>query len=116
MITNKKITIYHKDIDEITRLEKWIRYNYSYVWWYESQSAKVNKGYNNENKLQIRIPYDKNVDLNINNFAKGDIIVKGTLETDIETQDDLKEYQIYNIKSINNNDFGNNQHIHIGGI
>ena len=32
-----------------------------------------------------------------------------------KTQQDLENYQIYNITSINNNNFGNNQHIHLGG-
>ena len=34
---------------------------------------------------------------------------------DIKTQQDLKEYEIYNITSINDNKFGTNPHIHIGG-
>ena len=39
---------------------------------------------------------------------------QGTLETNIETQDDLSSYQIYNITSIKNNTFGT-PHIHLGG-
>ena len=53
--------------------------------------------------------------LNISDFAIGDIIVQGTLENDIETQQDLDNYLIYNITSINNNNFGSNKHIHLGG-
>ena len=50
-----------------------------------------------------------------NNFSIGDIIVKGTLATDIQTQQDLRNYDIYNITSIKVNDFGGSPHIHLGG-
>ena len=116
MITNKSVTIYHKDgLDVATHFEKWTRHNYSNVWFFGGKGAGINKGYNDANDVQVRIPYDKNNGLNINDFAIGDIIVEGTLNTDIETQEDLENYLIYNITSINNNNFGNNQHIHLGG-
>ena len=112
MITNKSVTIYHKDgLDVATHFEKWTRHNYSNVWFFGGKGAGINKGYNDANDVQVRIPYDKNNGLNINDFAIGDIIVEGTLNTDIETQEDLENYLIYNITSINNNNFGNNQHI-----
>lgn len=115
MITNSSLTIYHKDgLDLSTRLEKWTRYNYEKVWFFGGKGAGLNKGYDNANDVQIRIPYDIN-DADINNFSIGDIVVKGTLNFDINTQDDLKDYDYYNITSLNNNDFGNNSHIHIGG-
>lgn len=116
MITNSSLTIYHKNgLDLTTHLEKWERYNYDNVWFFGGKGASINKGYDNANDVQIRIPYDKNEGLNINNFAIGDIIVQGTLDLDIQTQQDLDNYLIYNITSINNNNFGINQHIHIGG-
>lgn len=116
MITNSSLTIYHKSgLDLTTHLEKWTRYNYSNVWFFGGKGASINKGYDNANDVQIRVPYDKNSGLNINNFAIGDIIVQGTLDLNIDTQQDLSNYQVYNITSINNNNFGNNQHIHIGG-
>lgn len=115
MITNDSITIYHLGFDVATRNETYTRYNYDNVWFFGGKGAGINKGYNDANDVQIRIPYNKNKDLDINNFAVGDIIVQGTIDTDIETQQDLSEYTIYNITSINNNNFGNNQHIHIGG-
>ena len=113
MITNSSLTIYHKGYDKTTRLETWTRYNYSNVWFFGGKGASINKGYDNANDVEIRIPYDEN--LSINNFAIGDIIVKGTLDINITTQEDLSNYDIYNITSINNNNFGNNQHIHLGG-
>ena len=114
MITNASLTHYHKTLDETTRLEKWIRYNYENVWWFGGKGSGINKGYENANDVNARIPYDKN-DIDINNLAIGDIIIKGTLSTDITTQQDLKNYEIYNITSINDNNFGINKHIHLGG-
>lgn len=113
MITNSSLTIYHKVLDEETRLEKWIRYNYSKVWFFGGKGASINKGYNNANDVDIRIPY--NMELDINNFAIGDIIVKGDLHEEIATQQDIINCEVYNITSINDNNFGNNPHIHIGG-
>lgn len=118
MLVNDGVTIYHKTLDEDTDFgmyEKWIRYNYKNAWFFGGKGAGLNKGYQDANDVEVRIPYSKNNELDINNFAIGDIIVKGILTDEIETQNDLKEYQTYNITSINNNTFGNNQHIHIGG-
>ena len=116
MITNKSITIYHKNgLDLATHLEKWTRYNYNKVWLFGGKGAGINKGYDNANDVEVRIPYDLNEGLDIKDFAIGDIIVEDTLNTDIETQEDLNNYNIYNITSINDNNFGNNQHIHLGG-
>ena len=115
MITNSSLTIYHNDgLDVATHLEKWTRYNYDNVWFFGGKGASIDKGYDNANDVQVRIPYNQN-ELDIENFAIGDIIVQGTLDTDIETQEDLNDYLIYNITSIKNNNFGRNQHIHLGG-
>ena len=116
MITNSKLTIYHQDgLDLTTHLEKWTRYNYDEVWFFGGINAGINKGYADANNVDVRIPYDKNDNLDIDNFSVGDIIVQGELDLDINNQQDLDEYTIYNITSITNNDFGNNQHIHLGG-
>lgn len=116
MLCNSKLTIYHKSgLDVATHLEKWVRYNYDNVWFYGGKGAGINKGYDNANDVEVRIPYDANEGLEVDNFAIGDIIVEGHLTTNINTQQDLKGYLIYNITSINNNTFGINQHIHLGG-
>ena len=114
MICNSKVTIYHCGLDSNTNLEKWTRYNYDNAWFFGGEGAGINKGYENANDVQVRLPYNMN-ELDIDNFAIGDIIVKGELKIDIDTQQDLEGYEKYNITSINNNDFGNNQHIHLGG-
>lgn len=114
MITNGKITIYHKGFDNINRLEIWTYKSYE-VWFHGGKGSSINKGYDNANDIDIRIPYYKNKDLNIDNFSIGDIIVIGNIKKDIATQQDLIEYETYNITSITNNIFGNNMHVHLGG-
>lgn len=117
MITNSGLTIYHNSgLDVATHFEVWTRYNYNKVWFFGGKGAGIDKGYENANDVQIRIPYDENNNLNIENFKIGDIIVKGLLDFDIETQQDIANtYEVYNITSIKNNDFGINKHIHLGG-
>lgn len=115
MITNSSVTIYHMSgLNPETRLETWTRYNYDNVWFFGGKGANINKGYDNANDVEIRIPYSDN-ELDFRNFSIGDIIVQGKIETDIETQQDLEDYLVYNITSIKNNTFGIRQHIHIGG-
>ena len=60
MITNTPITVYHKSIDVVTRLEKWTRYNYANCWWFGGKGASINKGYDNANNVDVRIPFKKN--------------------------------------------------------
>lgn len=115
MKCNSKITIYHQNGLNENHFEKWDRYNYDYVWFYSKENAEVNKGYNEANSFDCRIPYDKNSQLNIANFSMGDIVVEGHLNIDIESQTDLSDYSIYNITSISNNKTGCSKHIHIGG-
>ncbi len=114
MIINSDLTVYHKTFDENERLEKWIRYNYSKIWWFGGKGASINKGYDNANDVEIRISrLDHNID--ISNFAIGDILVKGKVEIDINTQQDLDGYEVYNITNINDNNFGTRPHLHVGG-
>ena len=112
MLVNSSLTVYHKVSDNHDY--KWVRYNYDNIWWFGGKGASLNKGYENANDVQIRIPYDLNPNLDYNNFGIGDILVKGTIKTDITSESDI-ESEYYNITSLNNNTFGNNQHIHISG-
>ncbi len=115
MLVNSDMTLYHKVLDTETRLEKWERYYIEKVWWYGGKGANTQTGYENANDVQIRIPYDMNENLNIANFNIGDIVCKGNIEKTITSQSNLNGEEYYNITAINNNTFGNNQHIHLGG-
>lgn len=116
MITNSKVTIYHNaGLDVATHDTKWVRYNYDEAWFFGGKGAGINKGYDDANNVEVRLSYGQNDNLNINNFNIGDIIIKGEILTDITRQQELKNYEIFNITSISNNDFGKTPHIHIGG-
>ena len=115
MLVNSDMTLYHKVLDTETRLEKWERYYIEKVWWYGGKGANTQTGYENANDVQIRIPYDMNENLNIANFNIGDIVCKGNIEKTITSQSELNGVEHYNITAINNNTFGNNAHIHLGG-
>ena len=64
--------IYHKIFDEVTRLEKWERFNYKKVWFFGGKGASANKGYDNANDVDVRIPYSLN-EVEINNIQIGDL-------------------------------------------
>lgn len=115
MICNNSLTVYHMSGLDSSHNEIWTRYNYDNVWFFGGQGAGINKGYNEANDVQIRIPYSKNNGLDFGNFSIGDIVVEGTLDIDIQTIQDLKNYVKYNITSMNNNLFGKEPHIHLGG-
>ncbi len=112
MLVNSSLTVYHKVSDNHDY--KWVRYNYDNIWWFGGKGSSLNKGYDNANDVQIRIPYDLNPKLDYNNFGIGDILVKGTIKNNITSESDI-ESEYYNITSLNNNIFGNNKHIHISG-
>ena len=112
MLVNSSLTVYHKVSDNHDY--KWVRYNYDNIWWFGGKGSSLNKGYENANDVQIRIPYDLNPKLDYNNFRIWDILIKWTIKTDITSESDI-ESEYYNITSLNNNTFGNNQHIHISG-
>lgn len=115
MVTNSDMTLYHKVLDEETRTEKWIRIYFNDIWWFGGKGTSTQKGYENANDVQIRIPYETNDNLNIDDFSIGDIVCKGNTEKDIIKQSDLEGKEFYNITAINNNTFGNDPHIHLGG-
>ena len=111
MTTNKSITYYHKELDN-NRLEKWNKYVFRNAWVFGGRGTGINKGYENANDVNVRIPMEYVKDKSI--FKIGDIIAIG-IQNNITKQSDLQNIEYYNVTSININDFGNNQHIHLGG-
>lgn len=113
MIVNAPITVYHRGFNNVEKLETWQRYNYDNAWWFVSLSSTNNKEYQNDNKASVRIPYSCKP--NVNNFTFGDLLIKGKLDIDITTDRDLKDYQVFKISTINDNNFGSQPHIHLEG-
>lgn len=114
MITRGEITIYHITLNELTKLEEYTAYNYVNCWYFMNEDAVLNKGLTDANTIDVRIPYNSNENAQISHFAKGDIIYIGKGPTSITSQSELGE-NIYRITLVNDNNFGNNQHIHLGG-
>lgn len=115
MLKNGGFTLYHKGFNKQLKHEYWTRFNYPQAWFFGGIGARFNIGFDEANDVKARVSYKDYPDLDIKNFSIGDIIVKDTLEVDIEKETDLKDYETYKIKSINNNDFGLNPHIHLEG-
>ena len=134
MITNGSITYYHKTLDN-NKLPVWNRCIFEDVWHFGGKGSSINKGYENANDVDVRIPIVKGMTvkkindmtvLELNkmlvkniqgtniNLKVGDIIAIG-IQSQISRQSDLNDIEYYNVTSINVNDFGNNPHIHLGG-
>ena len=113
MITNTDITVYHKGIDETTRLETWTRFYYPNCWMFAQKGSIVRDGYKFNNRIGVRIPYEANENLNIDNFEIGDIVCKGKGQNTIQSQSDVPG--AFNITSKTDNIIGNNPHIHLEG-
>lgn len=115
METNSSITLYHKRLNEQTRIDEWDRYPIDNVMWQGGKGASINKGYEKANDISIWIPYNQNQDLESIPFAIGDIIVKDIVKDKITKQSDLK-VDNYNITTRINNDYGSYdmQHIYLG--
>lgn len=113
MITNTDITVFHKGFDETTRLETWTRFYYPKAWVFNVKGSVVRDGYQFNNRIGVRIPYEANKNLNIDDFSIGDIVCKGNIKKAVESQSDVDG--AYNITSITDNTFGDNLHIHLEG-
>lgn len=105
MITRGYITLYHKTKG---RHPSWNKYEIHNVWYFGGHGSRFNKGIAEANDLQVRIPYGL---IEVENISIGDLIVIGK-GNDITTTSELEEY--YTINSINDNNFGNSPHIHLG--
>ena len=128
MITNTSMSVYNRYNDSFTHKPIYKRHIIKNVFWDDSLGVNLNAGYENADKVNIYIPFDKN-DLTSYKDPKqykgegwtlqnGDFIVKGIV--DIESVDgikDLKDYEAFEITLIDKKDFGsyNMQHFEIRG-
>lgn len=114
MITRGIITIYHITQNALTKLEEYTRYEYTDCWYFISEDGIINKGIKDANSINVRIPYKTNENADISHFNKGDIIYIGEGPKGVNSQTELGK-DIFKITLLNDNNFGNNKHIHIGG-
>lgn len=87
------ITLYHKNDDD-----KYIIKHFYNVTWQETLGIDVNKGYDENNNIILRV-FAKDNNIKDTSFCVGDFIVKGIIKTQINLQSDLKD--TFNILSVN---------------
>lgn len=112
MITNADATLYH-------RIRKndgdaWKKVYLPEIWWFENikSSLTINglkKNNGTTNVLTVRIP-DTTVEV-----QKGDYIVKGYCDIEMNITKDLSGIDHYCIEGVNYNAFGLNPHIKVVG-
>lgn len=113
MKANTDMTIYHKTYDGVNRKDKWQKHIVHSVMWQGGKGASVNQGFEQANDVKV---FTK--DMTIIDYVKiGDIIVKGNVNKDIKTQQDLSNEEFYNVTTIINYDYGSEgmKHIELGG-
>lgn len=70
MISNAEIiTICHKGLDTQTRLEKWTLSYYYDCWWFDAKGTSGRDGYQYNNNVEVRIPYQKNKNAQITDIS-----------------------------------------------
>lgn len=111
MITNTDITIYSREYNPSTRLDKWKRTYVPEAWWFKSEKSSVTTdGLKSADVYTIRIP-DTSVSV-----KKDDYIVKGNCMVDMQTVKDLEGLEKTNVSSANYNVSGGNPHIKVVGV
>ena len=110
MLTNNDITIYNRQYDPETGLDRWIRVYVPDAWWYKNEKASVTtEGLKSADVYTIRIP-----DISIV-LKKDDYVVKGDCCVEMETVKDLEGLEKTKVTSVNYNMFGDNPHIKVVG-
>lgn len=119
MTTNTDITIYHKHIDQTTRLDTYTRYVVYGALWEECKAVNLaNNGLADADSLRVYIPY---AHMNGAEISAGDVIVRGICEKDISTDYSLaklqKEYKSSLVTAVDKKDYGSPAlwHYEIGG-
>ena len=111
MITNTDITIYSRECDPSTRLDKWKRLYVPESWWFKTEkSSMTTDGLKCADAYTVRIP-----DISVK-VKKDDYIVKGMCTVDMKTVKDLEEQEKMRVTSANYNTFGDVPHIKVVGV
>lgn len=113
MITNTKVTIYHRGVSN--HLPTYTKYVVSKVMWQGGHGSSISKGIADGNDITCYIPLE-NDNLKGVSIAIGDYILKGEIVSNITSKSDLESMDVYTIQSISNKDYGSDrmQHLEIG--
>lgn len=128
MMTNTSMSVFNRYKEPFTSGVSYKKHLIENVFWDDSLGVNLDSGYENADKVNIFIPFDKN---NLSNYKEpkqyngigwtlqnGDFIIKGdVVETEVNGIKDLKSYEVFEITVIDKKDFGspNMQHFEIRG-
>ena len=128
MMTNTKMSVFNRYTDSFTHAITFNKHVIDNVFWDDSTSVNLDKGYDADNKVNVYIPKDKNdmskyVDAKHYNgtgwtLNEGDLIIKGDVtETTANGIKDLASYKVFTITTVDDKDFGsaNMHHFEIRG-
>ena len=105
MLTNTDITIYNREYDPETRLDRWIRVYVPKRGGIKMRKRLAPQMSKSADVYTIRIP-DTRIAL-----KKDDYVVRGNCCVDMQTVKDLEGLEKARITSVNYNTFGGNPHI-----
>lgn len=130
MMTNTKMSVFNRYKEPFTNNVSYKKHVVEHVFWDDSLGINLNTGYENADKVNIYIPFDKNKS-DLENYKEpkqyngngwtlqnGDFIIKGEVaESEVDRIKDLKAYEVFEITVIDKKDFGsyNMQHFEIRG-
>ncbi len=130
MMTNTSVSIFNKNTDTNTKKTTYKKHVIEHAFWDDSLGINLQMGYENADKVNIYVPFDKN-ESDLTNYVEpnqyngtgwtiqnGDFIIKGQVDEEVvDGIKDLKSYQVFVITVCDKKDFGsyNMQHFEIRG-
>ncbi len=128
MITNTNMSVFNKHTDSFTKNIVYKKHIIDHVFWDNSKGINLNRGYDNDDKVNVYVPKDKNdmseyVEPKQYNgigwtLKNGDFIIRGLVtENEISGIKDLSAYETFVITMVDDKDFGseNMHHFEIKG-
>lgn len=129
MMTNTSMSVFNKYVEPFTKEVSYKKHLIKEVFWDDSLGINLNAGYDNADKVNVYIPFDKN---DLTDYKKpkeyngigwtlqnGDFIIKGDVaETEVDGIKDLNAYEVFEITVVDVKNFGSYmlQHFEIRGF
>ena len=118
MMTNTKMSVFNRYKEPFTNNVSYKKHVVEHVFWDDSLGINLNTGYENADKVNIYIPFDKNKS-DLENYKEpkqyngsgwtlqnGDFIIKGEVaESEVDGIKDLKAYEVFEITVIDKKHF-----------
>ena len=119
MMTNTSMSVFNKYVEPFTKEVSYKKHLIKEVFWDDSLGINLNAGYDNADKVNVYIPFDKNEE-DMKNYKEpkqyngngwtlqnGDFIIKGDVpETEVSGIKELSQYETFIIKSYSDKDYG----------